>query len=140
MKKYTILAIMFFNLCLGCAAQPKQPINFTCSYAKANDSDNVKLIVKNLLPDKTFYYAISVAGLTDTGWAVLNSDINSIGQNDFLVLKPLKSKSTVVKYISKKKILFIYTYYKPRKIRFSLMYYKKQDFETEGKIIDLPPL
>lgn len=93
-----------------------------------------------MLPDKTLYYAISVSGLTDTGWVVLNSDINSIGKNDFLALKPLKPKSTNIKCISKNKILFIYSYYNPKKIKFSLMYYQKKDFETEGKIIDLPSL
>jgi hypothetical protein len=141
MKKHYTLAMVFFDLSLDSAiAQPKQPIDFTCAYAKANDSDNIRLTARNHLSDKTFYYAISVAGLTDTGWVVLNSDINSIGQNDFLVLKPLRPNSADAKYVSKKKILFIYAYYKPKRIRFSLMYHKKLDFKTEGKVIDSPPL
>jgi len=74
------------------------------------------------------------------GWVSLISDINSLGQNGFVALKALKPKNAIVKCISKKKILFIYAYNKPQKIRFSLMYYKKRDFETEGEIIELPPL
>lgn len=141
MKKYITFTIVFWNLFLiNAIAQSKHPISFAYMDAKSNDSDTIKLSIRNLSKDKTFFYSISVSGLTDTGWVVLNSDINSIGQNDFLVLKPLKPNKKYIKSISKKKIFFIYAYYRPQKIRFSLMYYEKQDFESEGGIIELPPL
>lgn len=138
MKQSTLLMLFIF-VSIVSTAQNKKDLAFSAEFKMGSIDDIIVLNVKNV-SSRTYYYFISAAGLTDTGWVSLISDINSLGQNGFVALKPLKSKSTVVKYISKKKILFIYAYYKPRKIRFSLMYYEKQDFESEGKIIELPPL
>ena len=65
-------------------------IKFTYHYTNKNDSDDIKLIVRNLSRVNTYYYSIAVEGLTDTGWIGLNADINSLGQNDFWVLKPIE--------------------------------------------------
>ncbi|MFT3945669.1 MAG: hypothetical protein QM763_01745 [Agriterribacter sp.] len=138
MKQYAFLALLICVAIIS-SAQNKKDVVFSAEFKKGSVDSIIILNVKNA-SSKTYYYFISAAGLTDTGWVSLISDINSLGQNGFIALKPLKPKNTVVKCISKKKILFIYAYYKPQKIRFSLMYYNKRDFEAEGKIIDLPPL
>ena len=138
MKRYAFLALLICVAIIS-LAQNKKDVVFSAEFKKGSTDSIIILDVKNA-SSKTFYYFISAAGLTDTGWVSLVSDINSLGQNGFIALKPLKPKSTIVKYISKKKILFIYAYYNPQKIRFSLMYYKKRDFETEGKVIELPAL
>ncbi len=120
--------------------QKKLLIKFTYQYANKNDSNNIKLIVENTSSTKTFFYSIGVGALTDTGWVGLIADINSIGQNGFLSLKPIRYKSTAIKNVSKKQILFIYSYYKPKKIRFNVIYYEKKDFESKGEIIYSMPI
>lgn len=143
MQKYIPLFILSFVYNNATHAQNKQnklPMQFTYQYVNKNDSDKVKLIAKNVSPNKTFYYSIAVQGLADTGWVGLLSDINSLGQNDFWALKPIKPHTCITKYVSKKKVLFVYAYYKIRKIRFNLVYYEKKDFESKSKNIYLPPM
>jgi len=138
-KGYILITTILINACLSiCNAQVKLPIKFTYQYKK-NDPDNVRLIVENL-SGRTYYYTIGVEGLTDTGWVGLNADINSIGQNDFLVLKPIKKKTRIIKDQSKKKVLFAYDYVKPKKIRFCVTYFEKQDVRSKLEEIYLPPI
>lgn len=136
-----VLLILLFNVFIGMASTQKEsPIKFSYQYIKKNDSDNVKLIVENVLSTKTFYYSIGVEGLTDTGWVGLNADINSLGVNEFWALKAIKPRSKVIKTVSKKRIFHLYKYYKITKIKFGVTYFEKKDFSSKSETIYLPPM
>ena len=138
MKKHWMTLIIIFAFAVMALAQNPLPIKFSYQYVKKSDSDNIKLIVQNI-SKKTFYYSIAIQGRNDTGWVSLLSDINSLGQNEFLSLKPLTPGSKIVKYTSMKRIWYIYEYYKISKIRFGAMYYEKKNFDSKGGIIYIDP-
>jgi hypothetical protein len=143
MKRYIIaltLLSCYWEVMRAQNVGSKPLVVFSYQYPDKNDSDKVKLIVKNISPDRTLYYTIGVQGFTDTGWVVLNPDINSLGQNDFVALKPIKPHAIAIKNLSKKHIGFLYAYYGIRKLRFSLGYYGKQDFDSKSHIIYLEPM
>src|SRR5215216_5740486 len=115
--------------------QEKIPIKFSYQYLGKNH-DTIKLSVENV-SKRTYYYSIALQGYIDTAWVPLLSDINSLGENEFLVLKSLKPGSRAAKEISKKRINYLYSFKKIKKIRFGVMYYEKQDLDSKGDIIYL---
>ena len=114
------------------------PITFTQASDKINSSTNIKLFVENTSTRKTYYYSIGIEGYKDSCWEPIICDINSLGMNEFIKLKPLKPKMKIVKFISKKSIHRLYPQY--MNIRFYVMLYEKQDFYADGDIIYLPPI
>jgi len=138
-RKSAKIELLLISICFYFAstAQNKSPITFTGNYSNKNNLDDIKLVVENKSSEKTFYYSIVLEGYNDTTWVPLLSDINSLGINEFLALKPLKPKNKAVKNVSKNKIFRLYKYYK---IRFGVMYYEKQDLKSKGEIIYLPPI
>lgn len=138
--KNIILSILFTTFIGSAEAQKDIPIKFWSQYVKKTDSDNVKLMIENLSSAKTYYYSVGVEGLTDTGWVGLNADINSLGMNEFLTLKPIRPKSQIVKAVSKSRIFFLYKYHNIIKIRFGITYFEKNDFNSRNKSIFLPSM
>ncbi len=55
--------------------------------------------------------------------------------NEFIILKPIKPKTKVVKLLSLERILYPYL-----KIRFDVTYYEQQDFNANRNTIFLPPI
>jgi hypothetical protein len=98
-----LITILLFSISLQniSKAQNNPPISFRYEYPDKNDLDKIKLIVENTSPTKTFYYSIALQVYNDTAWFPLLSDINSLGTNEFFVLKPIKPRSKIVKYVSK---------------------------------------
>lgn len=140
MKKFLLLIILFETFGGIIYAQKESPIKFNCQYVNKTDSDNIQLKVENLSNVKTFYYAIGVQGLTDTGYVGLVADINSLGQNEFLTLKPLPPKSNVLKSVSKERIYYLYNQKHIKQLRFEVTYYEKKDLNSGSQIIYLTPL
>lgn len=139
MKKY-ILLIIFLEAFGGAVyAQNGSPIKFSYRYVN-KDSDSIQLKIENESTVKTFYYVIGIQGLTDTGYVGLVADINSLGKNDFLALKPLHHKSNSTKSVSKRKIYYLYNQKNIKKLRFEVTYYEKKDFDSKSQIIYLPAL
>lgn len=139
MKKYFLLLILI-NAFPGVADAQKPPIKFAYRYVKKNDSDNIKLFIENASSTKTIYYSIGVEGLTDTGWIGLNADINSLGMNEFWVLKPIKPKSKTGKDVSKKRIFNLYRVKRITQIKFGVTFFEKKDFSSKSETIYLPPM
>jgi len=139
MKKYILLIILFEAFGGILYAQKESPIKFY-QHVNGKDADNIQLKVENVSNVKTFYYTIGVQGLTDTGYVGLVADINSLGQNEFLVLKPLHPKSNAIKSVSKKRIYDIYNQKHIRKLKFEVSYYEKKDFNSKSQVIYLTPL
>jgi len=142
-KKYLIqiqFLIFSFLTCNILVAQDTSEIKFSYRYLNKRDSSHdIKLTVENQ-SKKTIYYSIALQGYTNSGWKPLLSDINSLGTNDFLVLKLLKPKAKEIKIVSKKKINNRYKHYNINKIRFGIMFYEKQDLKSKGQIKYLDPL
>lgn len=116
----------------------ESPIEFNYKY-KDKYHDTVELIVFNK-SDKMKSFSIGVAGLTDTGWAGLTADINSLGSNDFWGLTAIAPKEKITKLSSKKRIFYLYGYYNISEIKFSLMYFEKKEISNDYKVIDLQPM
>jgi hypothetical protein len=121
-------------------AQQEAPIKFGYQYVNKKDADNVQLKLENVSTEKVFYYVIGVQGLTDTGYVGLVADINSLGKNDFLAIKPLLPKSSVTKSVSKRRMYYLYNQKNIKKLRFEVTYYEKRDFDSKSQIIYLHPL
>jgi len=139
MKKIISMSIAFF-FAYTIIAQNKLPVKFTYNYASERNHNNIKLVVHNVSAIKLYYYTIGVQALTDTGWVGLNGDINSLGQNDFLKLNPIKSQGRFAKIVSKKKILDLYKYDHSKKIRLSMLCCDKQDLDSNCQTIYLPAM
>ena len=139
MKKYFLLLLLSIFYYVS-SSQVLRPIKFSYKYLKNSDSDLIKLTVRNVSNNKTFYYSIALQGNSDTGWVSLLSDINSLGMNEFLFLKPIKPDQKVSKQVSKRRIIFLFKYYKIKKIKFGVMYYPSRDFAAKSEIIFLPPM
>ena len=131
-----ILGCLFPSLVI---AQNQDPIKFSYQYLRKGDSNDIKLIVQNNSSKRTFYYSVSLASLVDTGWVTLLSDIDALGQKEFLALLPIKAGQKVIKKVSKKRIISLYQTYPIKKVRFGVMYYEKPTLESKGEIIYLPP-
>ena len=69
----------------------------------------------------------------------LLSDINSLGKNEFLALRPLRPQEKIAKFVSQKKIFAGYKHEKFKKFRFGVMYYEQKSLKSIGNIIYLKP-
>lgn len=113
---------------------------FMGTYKNVKSRDIVELAVKNNSIEKTYYYSIGVAGLTDTGWVGLTADINSLGKNDFFSIKPIEPLSEKKKLVSKRKIFLLYDYCQISEIKFFLIYYDSPIISNTYKKIELQPM
>ena len=111
--------ILLFILCTryNSPAQDKSLLFFSAEYPKSKNADSIKLKVHNKSNTKTFYYSIVLQGFKDTSWIPLISDINSLGKNEFLGLKPLRPQEKITKFVSRKKIFEAYKHKKFKEFR-----------------------
>jgi hypothetical protein len=133
----TIAISMFGN---SCYSQDTTLIKFA-AFAE-NSNGRIKLIATNKSNKRTIYYSIGVQGYSDTGWVHLTSNIDAIGQNDFLAFKPIKPHSRIVKYISRKEITNEYIRYPTKRIRFYIMFRETRQYDElrNDGIIFLSPI
>ena len=135
------ILILFLILCIqhNSRAQNNSPLFFSAEYPKSRNADSIKLKVHNKSNAKTFYYSIALQGFKDTSWIPLISDINSLGKNEFLALKPLRPQEKITKFISRKKIFEAYKHKKFKEFRLGVMYYDQPSLKSKGNIIYLQP-
>lgn len=138
-RTFFLLLISFTTYFSDAFTQERVPVTITYSFSTKSDSDVVKLVVKNQ-SKKLYYYSITLGGLINGEWESLLSDINSLGQNEFTVLKPIKGKSPIIKQVSLRRIYTLYEHKKPSQIRFGVMFYEKRDFQSKGSITYTSPI
>ncbi|MBO9572027.1 MAG: hypothetical protein J7497_07435, partial [Chitinophagaceae bacterium] len=90
-----LIATIFYMCTLGqtvsrCQAQQVTAVDFSFRYINKNNTDTIKLSLKNNSITQTYFYSIFLHGHQDTAWIPLLSDINSLGMNEFTALKPLR--------------------------------------------------
>lgn len=142
MKKLFILSVFIILKIFvppSCLGQKNIKVEFRSKNLGEN-SDIMRLIVKNTSQKEKYFYSIFLAGYSDTSWVHLLSDINSLGMNEFTALKPLLPGAKPIKNVSVARIKSIYSYANLTKIRFGVMIYKKQSFDSKGETILLEPI
>lgn len=139
--KYFLIGIILI-LSHVCYGQNNQ-VKFTAKYLineKRKDTCCVKVEVNNT-SSKPLFYLVGVRGVVDTGSIPLSSNIESIGETEDISLSALTPKSKSIKYLSMKKIHYLYNQYPRLKhLEFYIKCYDRRDINSKEYTITLLPI
>jgi len=98
------------------------------------------MIEVNNTASTPLYYQVGVRGVVDTGTIQLSSNIESIGGTETLTLHALMPKSKIIKYLSMKKVHYLYDHYPGLKhLEFYIKCYERKSINSkEYTITHLP--
>ena len=123
---------MFFTMC----SQKKDLIQATCQLASKNDTNQIRINIKNISSD-TLYYTIGLSLLVNSQWKNVLADINSLNKHEIIIYKTLYPSQEVIKLISKHDIHLHFNYFDFAKVRFGIAFNRRE--EDKEIIIVFPP-